>query len=110
DLGMVSREINPVELEQGAFGFAVTIDAVIPTINDKNPNLDEVQKKGLTKENFQDIWITEKLKTWGDALGTKSNDPIKVYTRSDAAGAPETWAKYLGKKQEDLKGVGVFGD
>ncbi|GAL83377.1 ABC-type phosphate transporter substrate-binding component [Sporocytophaga myxococcoides] len=110
DLGMVSREINPVEHERGAFEFAVTIDAVIPTINDKNPNIAEVQKKGLTKENFQDIWITEKLKTWGDALGTKSTDPIKVYTRSDAAGAPETWAKYLGKKQEDLKGVGVFGD
>lgn len=110
DLGMVSREINPVELERGAFGIAVTIDAVIPTINDKNPNLAEVQKKGLTKENFQDIWITEKLKTWGDAVGTTSKDPIKVYTRSDAAGAPETWAKYLGKKQEDLKGVGVFGD
>ncbi|WP_028982217.1 PstS family phosphate ABC transporter substrate-binding protein [Sporocytophaga myxococcoides] len=110
DLGMVSREINPVELERGAFGIAVTIDAVIPTINDKNPNIAEVQKKGLTKENFQDIWITEKLKTWGDAVGTTSKDPIKVYTRSDAAGAPETWAKYLGKKQEDLKGVGVFGD
>ncbi len=110
DLGMVSREINPVELERGAFGIAVTIDAVIPTINDKNPNIAEVQKKGLTKENFQDIWITEKLKTWGNATGTTSTDPIKVYTRSDAAGAPETWAKYLGKKQEDLKGVGVFGD
>jgi phosphate transport system substrate-binding protein len=110
DLGMVSREINPVELERDAYAFAVTIDAVIPTANDKNPNLSEIQKKGLTRENFQDIWITEKLKTWGEALGTTSKDPIKVYTRSDAAGAPETWAKYLGKKQEDLKGVGVFGD
>ena len=36
--------------------------------------------------------------------------PIRVYTRSDACGAGETWAKYLGKKQEDLLGVGVFGD
>ena len=37
-------------------------------------------------------------------------DPIHVYTRSDAAGAPETWAKYLGKKQENLQGIGVYGD
>jgi phosphate transport system substrate-binding protein len=37
-------------------------------------------------------------------------DEIHVYTRSDAAGAPETWAKYLGMKQEDLLGVAVFGD
>jgi phosphate transport system substrate-binding protein len=33
-----------------------------------------------------------------------------VYTRSDSCGAAETWAHYLGKKQEDLKGVGVYGD
>ena len=37
-------------------------------------------------------------------------DEIHVYTRSDACGAAETWAKYLGKKQEDLLGVAVFGD
>jgi phosphate transport system substrate-binding protein len=33
-----------------------------------------------------------------------------VYTRADAAGAAETWAKYFGKNQEDLQGVAVFGD
>lgn len=30
--------------------------------------------------------------------------------RSDAAGAAETWAKYFGERQEDLKGIGIFGD
>jgi phosphate transport system substrate-binding protein len=35
---------------------------------------------------------------------------IHVYTRSDACGAAETWAAFLGKKQEDLLGVGVYGD
>ncbi len=35
---------------------------------------------------------------------------IHVYTRSDACGAGETWAKFLGKKQEDLAGTGVYGD
>jgi len=33
-----------------------------------------------------------------------------VYTRSDACGAAETWAKYLGKKQENLLGIGVSSD
>jgi phosphate transport system substrate-binding protein len=36
--------------------------------------------------------------------------PIHVYTRSDACGAAEVWAKYFGKKQEDLLGSAVFGD
>jgi phosphate transport system substrate-binding protein len=33
-----------------------------------------------------------------------------VYTRSDACGAAEVWAKFYGKKQEDLQGSGVYGD
>ena len=36
---------------------------------------------------------------------------IHVYTRSDACGAAQTWAKYLGNyTQEDLLGVAVYGD
>jgi len=41
-------------------------------------------------------------------------EPISLsypcYTRSDACGAAENVAKFFGKKQEDLLGVGVFGD
>jgi len=50
------------------------------------------------------------------AIGCGQSKPtsdfsIHVYTRSDACGAAETWAKYLGNnKQEDLKGTAVFGD
>jgi phosphate transport system substrate-binding protein len=33
-----------------------------------------------------------------------------VYTRSDACGAAETWGQYLGGTQEELQGVGIFGD
>lgn len=35
---------------------------------------------------------------------------MSVYTRSDACGAAATWAKWLGKKQEDLRGTAVYGD
>ena len=110
DIGMVSRDINPEELKKGAYAIAVTKDAVLPTISAANPNLNELLKKGMKKQSFIDLWVTGKSKTWGQAAGIKSNIPIHVYNRSDASGAGETWAKYLGKKQEDLLGVGVFGD
>jgi phosphate transport system substrate-binding protein len=52
-----------------------------------------------------------KTLTWGAMIGSPSNqDRIQVYTRSDSCGAAETWAAYLGKHQEDLQGVGVYGD
>ena len=110
DIGMVSREIYPDEAKKGAYGIAVTKDAVVPTISAVNPTIKDILAIGLDRDAAVKIFITGKTKTWGQALGTKSAVPIRVYTRSDACGAAETWSKYLGKKQEDLLGVGVFGD
>lgn len=110
DIGMVSREIYPEENKKGAFGIAVAKDAVIVTINERNPVLQDVLTRGLKKDAANNIFVTGKVKTWGQALGIKNASPVRVYTRSDACGAGETWAKYFGKKQEDLLGVGVFGD
>ncbi|HEY3372652.1 MAG TPA: PstS family phosphate ABC transporter substrate-binding protein [Prolixibacteraceae bacterium] len=110
DIGLVSREINPEELKKGAFAIAVTKDAVVPTVSAANPNIKDILAIGLDRDVAINIFITGKTKTWGQAIGTKSAVPIRIYTRSDACGAGETWAKYLGKKQEDLLGVGVFGD
>lgn len=97
DIGMVSRELDTSEVNRGAFGFAVAKDAVLPVTNAKNPQLKTLLKKGLTKQAALDIWINEKT-------------TMHVYTRSDACGAAETFAKWMGRKQEDLKGTAIFGD
>jgi phosphate transport system substrate-binding protein len=110
DLGMVSRDINPEEMKKGASPFAVTKDGVVPTASAKNPFLGELLKKGLTRQQFIDIWISGKDVAWGRLLGTGDKSVVHVFTRSDACGAAETWAAYLGKKQEDLGGIGVYGD
>ena len=110
DLGMVSREIYAAEQEAGALGFVVAKDAVVPTVNRSNPRFDEMMKRGLTREAAVKIWITGEARTWGDVLGTADRTPLRAYTRSDACGAAETWALWLGAKQEDLGGTAVFGD
>jgi phosphate transport system substrate-binding protein len=110
EIGMVSREIYPEELKKGAFPVAVTKDAVVAVVSDQNPVLNDILAKGLKKEAGNNIWITGKIKFWSQAFAVKSASPIHVYTRSDACGAAEIWAKFYGKKQEDLLGVGVFGD
>lgn len=109
DIGLVSRDLNAAEYKKGAFAVAVTKDAVIPTISATSPFRKVLYTRGIRKEAFNNIFITGKYKTW-NALGFKSAAPIHAYTRSDASGAAETWAKYFDKKQEDLLGVAVFGD
>jgi phosphate transport system substrate-binding protein len=110
DLGMLSRDIHPSEFEKGAWPIAVVKDAVVAVANRNHPAADTLLKRGLTRSECIDLWSSGRLKVWSDLPGISCDEPIHVYTRSDACGAAETWAKYLGKNQEDLKGIGVFGD
>ncbi len=112
DIGMVSRGVTSDEEAKGAFWVGVVKDAVFPMVNEKNPVIQDILKQGIKQETFVGIFITGEIKTWGQVVGKPEiTDEIHVYTRSDACGAADIWAKYLGnKKQEDLLGVGVFGD
>jgi phosphate transport system substrate-binding protein len=110
DLGMVSREIHPEETAKGAWAFAVAKDAVVVTVNAKNPKIKELLAKGISQQEAANLFVTGSAKNWGQVLGIASTIPVHVYTRSDACGAAETWAKYFGKAQENLLGTAVFGD
>ncbi|MFE7088255.1 PstS family phosphate ABC transporter substrate-binding protein [Sphingobacterium spiritivorum] len=110
DIGLISRDLHPQEIERGAFPIDVAKDAVICTINSKNPNYQKLISRGLTKKELEDLFINQKYKRWNDIDPAFTADPVVIYVRSDAAGAAETWANFFGHKQEDLKGVGIFGD
>ncbi len=110
DLGMVSRDVYDSEVAKGALAFAVAKDAVVATINADNPVLEKLLETGLTQQNAVRLWITEDITIWGQLTGTPDDTPVHVYTRSDACGAAETWAQWLGATQEDLGGTAVFGD
>lgn len=111
DIGMVSREIYPDEVDKGAFWVSVTKDAVFPTVSESNPVSDDLRRQGIDRETFVGIYITGEITTWGQVVGRPEvSDPIHVFTRSDACGAAATWAAYLGGVQEDLLGIGVYGD
>ena len=110
DIGMVSRDPDPAELKKGISAVYILKDAVYPVVSDKNFFFSDLLKKGLKKQTFFDIYVSGIITTWNQAVGGKNNKPIHIYTRSDSAGAAAGWAAYLGKKQEDLRGVGVYGD
>ena len=112
DIGMISRAIKPEEEAQNIFWVSVTKDAVFPIINAENPVAAQILEKGISQEVFNKIYITGEITTWGEVVGDPSiTDKINVFTRSDASGAAEQWAKYAGgEAQEDLLGIGVNGE
>ncbi|MPM17206.1 hypothetical protein SDC9_63594 [bioreactor metagenome] len=109
DMAMFSRSVSAEEEQQGAWKISVAKDVVLPTINAGNPVYAELMKRGLTKDEFRKIYITQEITNWSQ-LKLKNGGGISLFTRSDACGASEMWAKFMGGAQEDLKGVGVFGD
>jgi len=111
DVGMFSRELSDAEKAKGVWSLALCKDAVIPTVNAKNPYLKQLQIRGVKKAEFSSIFVDRSINTWDELLGTnKGGKKINVYTRADAAGAADSWAAFFGKKQENLKGIGVSGD
>jgi phosphate transport system substrate-binding protein len=98
NIGMVSRAINNSEIQQGAFWVSVAKDAVIATMNADNPVKNIIFTRGVSKQQFKDIFITGNISTWGQLVGDANiTNKIIVYTRSDACGAADTWAKFMGK-------------
>lgn len=112
DMGMVSRDIKPEEVRQGAFFLPVVKDAVFPVMNAANAMTQKIaRERGLTKKAFLDLWIGAVTTSWEELARVGKGNPVQVYTRSDSCGAAETWAAYLGgRRQEDLKGIAVYGD
>lgn len=110
DIGNISREIFPPEIEKGAWWVSVVKDAVVPTTNEVNPCLKNLLAQGFTMTEFRKIWISGEITGWDAPTGCNTLNKMNIYTRSDACGAAQTWAAYLGGNQEDLLGIGVYGD
>ena len=111
DIGMVSRDPDPAEIKKGIAPIYILHDAVFPVTSDKNPALADLLKKGVKRQTWIDIYIAGIVTTWDEVISRKIDDKkLHVYTRSDSCGAAQSWAVYLGKKQEDLRGVGIYGD
>ncbi len=111
DIAMVSRDIHPAETGQGALAFAVAKDAVIPVINSRHPAVTVLRRRGLSRRECAAIWVEKTVTAWNQLDGLLSGGMINVYTRADACGAGEVWARYLsGQAQDALVGVQVSGD
>ncbi|HWB28580.1 MAG TPA: substrate-binding domain-containing protein [Chitinophagaceae bacterium] len=111
DVGMFSRELTAEEKAKGVWWLSLCRDAVLPTINARNPYIKQIQARGIKKEEFKAMFVDHTITSWEQLLGLQGGPHrVNIYTRADAAGAADAWASFFGKKQENIKGVGVSGD
>jgi phosphate transport system substrate-binding protein len=63
DVGMFSREISNNELNKGVWFIALARDAVVATINSKNPYIDSIKAHLLTRAALKALLIDGKPET-----------------------------------------------
>ena len=111
DIGMFSKNIDLLQYKDSLVWFEVAKNAVLPIINSENPVIDSIKNYGITKENLTNVFVTGKINKWSE-LYKINNLPknINCYTRSDLCGAGDIFAEFLETSQQNLKGIGVYGD
>jgi phosphate transport system substrate-binding protein len=71
-------------------------------INENNPVANYIVERGMSRADFEEVFITRDVKTWGATVGRQDvTDAIKVYTRADQCGAAQVWAAFLGNYTQD---------
>jgi phosphate transport system substrate-binding protein len=110
DLAMISRPLTDEDKESGIWVIPVAKDGVAPIINRNNPYLKRILHQGLSPDELQKIFLSEKPLTWGEMLDTAGKEKIVVYSRADESGAADIFASSFYKKASDMKGSKVTGD
>lgn len=108
-IAMVARELSEKEAQAGYWAVPVAKDAVLPVISFDNNNLQKIVFTGVTKAKLADVF-TGKISSWGQLLQLTSNDPIEVYTMADSSETTITWAEFLNKTPENIKGSVVYSE
>ena len=90
--------------------FPVARLAVVPVINNKNPYLSLILKKGIRRDDLMNLFSGNASATWGDLFGKPGKDPVRVYIRADRAWATEVWLRFLFLDSAEMKGIPVTGE
>jgi len=109
-LAMISRHLYDKEIDAGIWSVTVAKDGVAPIINQENPYLDKILSHGLSPEEFQKVFTSDRPVTWGELFDTNGNEKVITYIRTDESGAADVFANFIYKESADLKGIKVSSD
>ena len=99
DISMTGTPVDREDPDKGRYAV-VSRFAVVPIINEQNPAWGELQRRGLSKNDFEKIYFRGDGQQNSFALNSGINVPIRVYTRGACASA--TFSRHFGRQINDL--------
>lgn len=110
NLAMISRPLTDAEKESGVWVIPVARDGIAPIVNQKNPYIRRLMHQGLSPDELQKLFTSDKPVRWGELLDSSGSGHAVVYTRAVGSGAADVFSEFLFRKSTDLKGIQVAGD
>ncbi|MFT3680120.1 MAG: substrate-binding domain-containing protein [Ferruginibacter sp.] len=103
DIVIAAHVIRESDLKAGQTYISLNRYVQLPIVNFQRRDLEVLQAKGFTSNDFTKIFFSENSNT---------NDELKfdVFKRAKNACASQAFANHFGKEQKDINGVGVTGD
>jgi phosphate transport system substrate-binding protein len=105
DLLLAAHSIIEEDLKGNKDYVAVSRYVQLPVVNDKNPNLKELQTAGFRESDFRNVYFSNGNKTF-----QQTALPITVYNRERPTCATITVARHFGNDEKTLNGNPVKGD
>jgi glycine cleavage system H lipoate-binding protein/ABC-type phosphate transport system substrate-binding protein len=102
NIGLVTKNYIPAT-NKSMWHMGVGRDIIVPVICSENPFLEEIIQKGISREEFANLFSNTKKATWGTLLNNKESIPVNCYYIKDESNKPYL-AEFL---QTDLESLTV---
>ena len=83
NVGFISNRTSSVFKDAEHWKLAVGRNVIVPVINSGNPYMHELQKQGITQEQFIQLFKNVETTSWGNLLANNSEEKIRVYVVND---------------------------
>jgi len=84
-IGFIADESNTALKSEEIRSLEVAHDVIVPVMNADNPLMDEIIRKGVTKEGLALIFKNSENQNWGKLLDISQNIPLHFYLTNEAS-------------------------
>ena len=108
DFSIASYALTQKDLEGNREGVVVARYVQLPVVNSDRPGLAELQTRGFTEKNLNDLFFTTNAPDF--VASSTSHTPLALYVRDRPVCAVKAFATHFGSDPKQLKGTGIKGD
>lgn len=107
NIGLITKKYLPAA-NKSIWKMSVGRDIIVPIMNSENPFLEEIFQKGISQEEFANVFTDSKNPTWGILLNNKQSVSVNCYYINGESNKPYL-AEFLQTDLQKVTGKDVDG-